>query len=248
MQFDGVRCSEVLTASSHNSVCKAFDPWQARERQFISLKHRVKIISEVSPLSSFSKRFYRACAWAWREYFFLSTDEDGVLPQEGKSELLWAISRPSSKSYGCTVDSADPMVFQNALTSAELEHLEVYKATSPGQVFQLNQNPASGFGSTSTPWALATLIRNCGLLYCDGLNRWMFPTELLATQGFPVVPKIFNLEHPDLPKLCSFNYERESRSGRHMGFQAGNSMHTFPMTVLQLHCMIGLKHQKIPDS
>lgn len=87
-----------------------------------------------------------------------------------------------------------------------MEHLEAYRAMTPGQVYQLNQNPSSGFGSTSTPWALATLIRNCGLLYCDEVSRWMLPTEILATQGFPVVPGVFNLAASSGPKLCSFNF------------------------------------------
>lgn len=31
-------------------------------------------------------------------------------------------------------------------------------------------------------------------MFGDQANRWMQPTELLATQGFPVIPGVFNLD------------------------------------------------------
>ena len=180
----------------------------------------------------------------------MQMDQHGVLQNEAAAELQWAMSRPSSMSHGQEdVDVHDPHVFKRALTQTELDHLEAYQASNPGHVYQLNQNPTSGFGATSTPWALATLIRNCGLLYFDDANRWLLPTELLATQGFPVIPGMFNLRDPEHAReLCSFNIARADRKGRHVGAQAGNSMHTFPMTVLQIHSLVCLKHQAIPDS
>lgn len=84
---------------------------QARERQFISLKHRVKILSEVSPLSSFCKRFYRACAFTWKEYFFLGLDDSGVLDEEAPQEIRWASTRSSSMAYGSRIDHHDPYAF-----------------------------------------------------------------------------------------------------------------------------------------
>ena len=207
------------------------------------------MLSEVSPLSSFCKRFYRACAWSWKEFFFLGLDQNAVLENEAVSELTWALSRAGSRHHGMDVGIEDPLAFRKALTETELEHLEAYIASTPGQVYQLNQNPTSGFGSTSTPWALATLIRNCGLLYNADFDRWLFPTELLATQGFPVVPGVYNLkDSANKIPLCSFNVFRPQRLGRHIGAQAGNSMHTFPMTVLQLHSLLCLKYQDIPES
>lgn len=178
----------------------------------------------------------------------MTADQDGVLKREAATEFQWAISRPSSLSHGKDdLDHHDPLAFKLALAASETEHLEAYRASTPGHVFQLNQNPSAGFGSTSTPWALATLIRNCGLLYFDDLERWMLPTEILSTQGFPVVPKIFNLASEDSPKLCSFNHYRKDRTGRQIGAQAGNSMHVFPMTVLQLHSLVCLRHQVVPE-
>lgn len=221
---------------------------QARERQFISMKHRVKVLTEVSPLSQFNKRFYRACSWHWREYFFLGSDVDGVISSEALKELDWARARPSSIGHGKDAFSAvDPDAFAQSLTTTEVKFLDSYRKAWPGQVYQLNQNPDSGFGATSQEWALATLISNCGLMFGDQANRWMLPTELLATQGFPVIPGVFNLADRRNPKLlCSFNFKREDRTSRHCGMQAGNSMHCFPMTVLQLFTLVNIKYQKVP--
>ena len=145
---------------------------QARERQLISLKHRVNVLTEVSPLSQFKKRFYSACWWHWRDHFIGSFEE-----------LDWARARPSS------IDA-----FAHSLTTTEAKFLESYRKAWPAQVYQLNQKPDSGFGATSQEWALATVISNCGLMFGDQANRWMQPTELLATQGFPVIPGVFNLD------------------------------------------------------
>lgn len=114
---------------------------QARERQLISLKHRVKVLTEVSPLSQFKKRFYSACWWHWRDHFIGSFEE-----------LDWARARPSS------IDA-----FAHSLTTTEAKFLESYRKAWPAQVYQLNQTADSGFGATSQEWALATVISNSRL-------------------------------------------------------------------------------------
>ena len=120
----------------------------------------------------------------------------------------------------------------------------------PNMVWQLNQDPYSGHGTASTDWALGTLIHNGGLLFTESLHqpRWLFATECLAAQGFPVVPGMFNFEG-DLCKqpLCSFNLPSANRKIRAGCEQAGNSMHVMVMTVLQLHSLVALRYERLPD-
>ena len=47
----------------------------SREREFIRLRHKVKVLMELSPVSEFQKRFYRACSWSWKEYFFMGNSD-----------------------------------------------------------------------------------------------------------------------------------------------------------------------------
>ena len=207
---------------------------QGRLRQYLRFRHRAKVLSEISPMADFAKRFWRVCSWAWNEFFFCRPGEyhTTVVKEEDETELRWAQARPSSQAQQRPLPAQspnDPEAYLNALTLTELGYLSSYRSKWPGQVYQLNQNPCSGFGATSQPWALATLISNTGLLFFDGAGRggrWLFASELLATQGFPVVPGVFNL--PDAVNsfglrntpLCSFNLERPSRSVCHCGSQA----------------------------
>eukprot|EP00975_Prorocentrum_lima_P001462 315044-Prorocentrum_lima.AAC.1 len=59
-----------------------------------------------------------------------------------------------------------------------------------------------------------TVIRNCGLLMHQPSRRWLFPSEVLAPQGFPAADKLVsyashNMQPP--PPLCSFNVDRQAR-------------------------------------
>lgn len=97
-----------------------------RERQFIRFRHRSKIMSEVSPLSSFMKRFFRAVEYSWREHYFINpcADEsagDGIVPNEALEDLLWAASRPSSCAQQLEYDLSlkDKQSFIQALTPTE---------------------------------------------------------------------------------------------------------------------------------
>ena len=133
-----------------------------------------------------------------------------------------------------------------------MQYVKQYQATFPKMAWQLNQDPFSDQATASTEWALNTLIHNSGLLFFAELPcpRWQFATESLAVQGFPVVPGMFNFEKDsDKPRfrLCSFNVESPERKVRGGCAQAGNSMHCFVMTALQLHSLICYRWQKIPD-
>ena len=46
----------------------AFGLPATRKRQFMRMRHKAKILSEVSPLSRFAKRFYRIAAFHWKEH------------------------------------------------------------------------------------------------------------------------------------------------------------------------------------
>lgn len=96
----------------------------ARERQFIRFRHRAKIQSEVSPLSIFMKRFYRAVEYSWKEHFFMMEEGcqmKGVTPNEPRENLEWAAGRPTSQAQSLSSDLAldDPTSFRLALTGTE---------------------------------------------------------------------------------------------------------------------------------
>ena len=43
------------------------DPF-SREREFVKMYHKGKVLSRLSPISRFQKRFYRACNWSWKSF------------------------------------------------------------------------------------------------------------------------------------------------------------------------------------
>ena len=65
-------------------------------------RHKYKIIAQLSPLSRFCKRFARAVAYTWADFFWMHETEnaDGVLPDELNTELAWAQNRPGSMWHG----------------------------------------------------------------------------------------------------------------------------------------------------
>lgn len=96
----------------------------ARERQFIRFRHRAKIQSELSPLSMFMKRFFRAVEYSWKEHFFMMKEgcqQKGITPNEPRENLEWAAGRPTShaQSLSSALALGDPMSFRLALTGTE---------------------------------------------------------------------------------------------------------------------------------
>lgn len=49
-------------------------------------------------------------------------------------------------------------------------------------------------------------------MFGDQANRWMQPTELLATQGFPVIPGVFNLADREKPIIVMQFQLQEGRA------------------------------------
>ena len=142
---------------------------------------------------------------------------------EIQKELQWAAARPSSRAQdpvpggkettdakakaqalagpepmaGFVFDFAgDPLVFHKCLNNTELRFLQGYKLQHPNQCWQLNQNPGSGHGASSTGRCMITLIRNSHLIYSDAVSpeRWLLGSEALAAQGFPVHPGLHTTE------------------------------------------------------
>ena len=62
----------TLDASNFGTPCN-------RRRQFIRLRHRSKILAEISPLADFCKRFFRMAAFHWKECFG-SIQHDHIFP------------------------------------------------------------------------------------------------------------------------------------------------------------------------
>jgi hypothetical protein len=64
-----------------------------RIRKYHRLRHKALALSEVSPMSRFNRRFYRASMWSWREFFIGHHFKHGVIPNELDAELEWARGR-----------------------------------------------------------------------------------------------------------------------------------------------------------
>ena len=225
--------SEVLCPSSYG--------WSSRrERRWTRLRHRFKILCELSPLSRFSKRFLRACNTHWREFFCLHKYpdyENPVIDQELQKELAWAQNRKLSCAYSeppLSISDFDP--FWKALNRTEQAYDQEYCKSYAHEARQLNQDPKSGHGMHSNNNLLHTLIRNMGLIFSsshdnDDHRRWLCGTEALISQAFPVHPE-FRAANDVI--LTSFNTLRP-RKPRIICGQAGNSMNINIAFIVELH-------------
>eukprot|EP00438_Fugacium_kawagutii_P029202 Skav229537 [mRNA] locus=scaffold568:49055:58809:- [translate_table: standard] len=170
----------------------------ARSRQFLRLRHRVKVLEQLSPLTNFAKRFWRAVDFQWTEMLRFHKPElrdKSVVEDEIQSELDWAQARPNSQAHGqCRlVLGVQDEPFLLALTETEALHWKAYKARWPGTAGQLNQDSMSPHATHSSKDCLHTLIANCGLIMSDRVSpeRWILASECLLAQGFPVLPGCF---------------------------------------------------------
>ena len=192
---------------------------------------------------------------ATARYYYLHKFGIQNVPVENElqQELDWACSRPSSQAERSVRwdESSDPEsqdVWVKALNLGEERFRSSYLITSPEEVFQLNQNPDSGFGATSRKGLLPTIIGNAHMLWTQQTNppRWLMGSEALATLGFPVIPFLWGIQADMFPPLCSFNKARSGRTSRTMFTQAGNSMSVFVMAVIlvitDIHNGRGRKH------
>lgn len=167
----------------------------ARRRSMIRLRHRVKLLPQISPVSNFNKLFHRACDFEWKAaWFMMMENNQGIetIKDERNVDIASKQRKKSSKSFDSTPLLADDDdAFFRVLTAADSNQIIAYQRAWPGQAYQLNQNTCQP--GKSTEWCLQTLIHNFGDLWLDDLpggqaRRWMFATEALLTMGFPVVP------------------------------------------------------------
>lgn len=172
-------------------------------------------------------------------------------PNELQQDLDWAQRRPLSQANSSPkllADGDDPDCFLKALTYSEEQFRCSYDAAKPNQAWQLNQNPDSGFGSSSNDRQLQCVIANVHLLFTQRVQpaRWMVGSEALATQAFPVVPFLWGIPPDEFPALCSFNLPRGQRTSRQMLVQAGNSMNVMALSVISLHGLTEWQRRPLP--
>eukprot|EP00435_Cladocopium_sp_Y103_P054892 s649_g18.t1 len=234
----------------------------SREREFIIMRHKVKCLPQISPLSRFQRRFFRACSWSWKDILMMHMpcmQSKGVVKNEGVEDIKWARSRPTCRMKKPSpddmsedvaiadgdrdIDVSKRSTWEMSLTESEFRFLETYRRAWPNTAYQLNQDPSSGHGHKAGEHAMFTLFHNCGLVWSDTCTppRWMTATELLMCQGFPVVPFI----HDSSDGLSVFSFENPKRTGRHVAAQAGNSMHCAVMGLIQLHSLSEIPLQPV---
>eukprot|EP00435_Cladocopium_sp_Y103_P015431 s3436_g3.t1 len=170
----------------------------ARSRQFLRLRHRVKVLEQLSPITRFAKRFWRAVEFEWAAMmcFHLPQFQDKtVVEEEIQKELDWGQGRQNSRSYGQdrVLFGVHEEPFLAVLTDTEYMHWQAYKSRWPGTAGQLNQDSMSPHATHSTQKCLHTLIANCGIIMSDQVSpeRWLLGSECLLAQGFPILPGCF---------------------------------------------------------
>ena len=143
----------------------------ARKRKYTIMRHKLKTGAFSQPLNAFSRIFVLDPPPApdhvpmWDMYFVSG-------PRALREELLWACGRPNSSWQGQPqdlnpADCSEHGVFWQVLTDTEKQFLEEYKSKTPGQMYQLNQNP-SFTATTSENTHMFTIIKNAGLLWLLG--------------------------------------------------------------------------------
>jgi hypothetical protein len=97
----------------------------------------------------------------------------------------------------------DPLCFRKVLSLSEELSVRSYALKWPDAAYQLNQDPDSSFQTHSAGTTLATLIRNCYMIYWDKADpeRWLSGTEAICTQGWPVHPEVRRVMSPETALL-----------------------------------------------
>ena len=82
----------------------------------------------------------------------------------------------------------------------ELKYAKVHQ---PSVARSLNQNPDK-HGQASQGRVLHAMIKNCGVVWLPSADRWLAPSELLASQAFPVRPELASPTSKHSHLVCSF--------------------------------------------
>ena len=218
-----------------------------RKRFWAVLCHRESVTKVWGSMTNVIPLFYRACEVSW-EVFMIAEDEE-QLKDEIENELRWAIARPKSGAAGMTVEEVmqHPHPWRLALNPCERRHREFYIANQePGCCNMLNQNPERERGISSTPYVLHTILKNPGLHFsekprCQKGDRWFTMSEVLVSQGFPVVSRLGNVGGKPA-RCCSFcpggKLTSSDRKRQIAQSQAGNSMNLSVSGIVTLYAII----------
>lgn len=235
------------------------EPWEmgwpiSRKRKYTSLRHKVKSMGQISPLSTFCKQFFRTCGFTWKEYFWIHKQDfakRATIYRDNELQVELDASKHRVSSLGNKLDlkydNVDGLAFFKSLTAAELAYIVGtggYKDICDDGAWQLNQNPrgpATGLMTSAMHAFMHTLISNCGKIYTQSVKpeRWLSSSELLMLQGFPTHPDF--LQASEEKVFCSFNNVRDGRSPRHVGLQAGNAMHVTNVGIAELFGYVNIK-------
>ena len=227
----------------------------ARNRSFIRMRHKCKILSQVSPLSQFVKRFQRAVDFSWKSAWFMmmrdNLDIKGVITNERNADLAAKQTVKTSKNLGGDLTCHDSDAFFRVLTPYQSELVIAYGRRWPNQAFQLNQDATVKQAGHSNEWALQTFIHNFGDLWLDdvpedGSRRWMFAAESLQAIGFPIIPMFAKRYGREI--FSSFNLPDKKRDSNQVRAQVGNSMNVAVMSLLALHSRASYIHRPLPQS
>lgn len=172
-------------------------------------------------------------------------------------ELMWARSRSEECRKVPLSGDRTRSDFINALNDNERErldrYLKEYQCEGSRKVCMLSQDPDFR-GVQSSEDILATLVRQCHILWSDHHGRWLTGRELLLAQSFPITDATLRCcqeGRATVKPLCSYNCGRISRnlpprSRTDMAKQAGNSMCTnaigaiitFSAAFTKRHCSV----------
>ncbi|CAK0797467.1 unnamed protein product, partial [Prorocentrum cordatum] len=180
-----------------------------RTRKFVVLTHKFKVAATRCSLTSFTRALERTTSLTWKAFFV--DDADSL-----KDELRWALARKLKQDRNLSkseqaaeldvamarFDAGASETFEKLLLAFEVGTLSEYRARYGGKPWSLHQNPATGRSHAGSRTALPCLIRNSSLIWGDdvagGMNRWLTPRELLASQGFPTFAWMYGADQ------CSF--------------------------------------------
>ena len=105
----------------------------ARVRKYHRLRHKQSLLSQISPLARFHKRFFRMIEWSWKELLCTHLyDDDGgvggvtVIKDEMNAELQWASSRKLSMFNAFS----QPAGFSGDSLKALIDHYGIDRVSS----------------------------------------------------------------------------------------------------------------------
>ena len=214
--------------------------WPAsRCREPLLGRRRVLSLPDIPLLSRFLLRFHRVCSWSCVEMFYGHLVE--ASGQEMAEDFAWAMNRPSSANR--TDDGGDLIPYKfglpvqknrwwRALIGMEQKHHGLFReqGVAECEVIQLKDNPARMKGLHSKDGILHTIIKTCGLLWCEDSRipepRWPSASELAQLQGPRTDPRDFIERHFGSP-VCLLNHSRIGRRSELCRGIIGNAMPVF---------------------